>query len=277
MQPTLYGITQKNLKDDPNFKLPGFVGGLWQYWVYGVSYKHIVAPEDGRIDGITPPQTVFPFVKKQVIYFNRKPLPVWFPPENGIEEFGEIAPGQNYSKGQDIIKLKAVAGDHLLVDRFTYNFRRPQRGEIIVFKTKGILGISHQDQLYIKRLVGMPGEELRIGDDQHLIVNGRRLDASTRHFEMVYSMDGKPEDFPYVGHVNGKVGYEKYHRPGLAPYFPDANASYTISPGHYFAMGDNTLNSADSRAWGELPQENVIGRCWFVYWPFTDRFGWGYR
>jgi signal peptidase I len=277
MQPTLYGITQKNLKGLDEVKLPGFFASLWQYWVFGVSYKHIVAPEDGRIDGISAVKTVFPFIKKQTIYFNRKPLTVWFPPETGVEDFGQIAVGQNYSKGQDILKVRVVEGDHLLVDRFTYNFRKPNRGEIIVFKTKGILGIPHQDQLYIKRLVGMPGEELRIGDDQHLIVNGHRLDASTRHFEMVYAMNGQPEDFPYVGHVNNKIGLEKYHRAGLAPYFPDENATYKISPGHYFAMGDNTLNSADSRAWGELPQENVIGRCWFVYWPFTDRFGWGYR
>jgi signal peptidase I len=45
----------------------------------------------------------------------------------------------------------------------------------------------------------------------------------------------------------------------------------------FFAMGDNTLNSSDSRSWGDVPRENVIGKCWFVYWPFTERFGWGTR
>ena len=43
------------------------------------------------------------------------------------------------------------------------------------------------------------------------------------------------------------------------------------------AMGDNTMNSQDSRSWGDLPEENILGKCWFVYWPLTDRFGWGYR
>ena len=123
----------------------------------------------------------------------------------------------------------------------------------------------------------MPNEEIRIGDDQHLVIDGKRLDSSTRHFEMVYAMDGTPKDFPYVGHVNGKTGFQKYGRLNLAPVFPDANSTFKISPHHYMAMGDNTLNSADSRTWGELPQENIIGRCWFVYWPFNDRFGWGYR
>ena len=277
MQPTLFGITQKNLKGEPDFKIPGFAERMYLYWVYGISYKHMVAPEDGQITAIYPPRTIFPFIKKQTIEFNHKGMTVWFPPDEGVEQFGEISLYQTFSKGQDILKLKVVAGDHLLVDRFTYNFRKPTRGEIIVFKTKGIIGIQHQDQLYIKRLVGMPGEEIRIGDDQHVIINGHRLDASTRHFEMVYTINAGPKEWPYVGHVNGKIGFQKYGRPNLAPYLPDANASYKVTPGHYFAMGDNTLNSADSRSWGELPQENVIGRCWFVYWPFTERFGWGYR
>jgi signal peptidase I len=42
-------------------------------------------------------------------------------------------------------------------------------------------------------------------------------------------------------------------------------------------MGDNTMNSLDSRSWGELPAGNVIGKSFFVYWPITDRFGWGYH
>jgi signal peptidase I len=277
MQPTLYGITQQNLKNNPDFKMPGFAQRMYLYWFYGISYKHLVAPEDGKITMVYPPQTVFPFVKRQVIEFNRKKLSIWFPPEDGVEQFGELGYDQTYKKGEDILKLRVVAGDHLLVDRMTYNFRHPKRGEIIVFKTKGIVGIPHQDQLYIKRLVGMPNEEIRIGDDQHLIIDGKRLDSSTRHFEMVYAMDGTPKDFPYVGHVNGKTGFQKYGRLNLAPVFPDANSTFKISPHHYMAMGDNTLNSADSRTWGELPQENIIGRCWFVYWPFNDRFGWGYR
>ena len=101
------------------------------------------------------------------------------------------------------MKLRVNAGDHLFVDRITYNFRPPKRGEIIVFETKGIDSLP-QDQFYIKRMVAMGGERVQIGDDRHLIINGKRLDASTPHFENVYSFNPKepPRDSHYSGHVN---------------------------------------------------------------------------
>jgi signal peptidase I len=164
------------------------------------------------------------------------------------------------------------------VDRFTYNFRRPKRGEIFVFKTKGIPDIGQQDVLYIKRLVALPGETVQIGNDRHLIIDGKKLDASTPRFERVYEFEFVTNS-PYVGHVNDtalrKMGYETHQ--SIAPLMSDERDKYKVGPRHYLAMGDNTLNSADSRAWGDVPRENIIGKCWFVYWPFTERFGWGYR
>ena len=82
---------------------------------------------------------------------------------------------------------------------------------------------------------------------------------------------------PYRGHLNGNVAEKLFQYSGLAPEFPDADHKYQLPLGRYMAMGDNTLNSSDSRFWGDFPQENIIGKCWFVYWPFTERFGWGYR
>lgn len=278
MQPTLYGITHEDLRGT-DFEMPSFWKRMALYWTQGISYKQLVAPEDGQITRIGDPQIIIPFVKKQQIIFNNKPLTIWFPPED-LQKRSELWPGMTFKKGQDIIKLKVVAGDHLLVDRFTYNFRHPKRGEIFVFKTKGIQGLQ-QDVLYIKRLVALPNEEVRIGNDRHLIINGKRLDASTRHFENVYTFDPKLTNNPYLGHVNDfalrEMGLENRYPTGLSPLLPDENASHRVGLHHYMAMGDNTLNSYDSRAWGDVPQQNVIGRCWFVYWPFTDRFGWGYR
>ena len=63
----------------------------------------------------------------------------------------------------------------------------------------------------------------------------------------------------------------------LAPLFPDETVKRKLGPNEYLAMGDNTLSSLDSRDWGAVPEKNIIGKCWFVYWPFTERFGWGYR
>jgi signal peptidase I len=206
---------------------------------------------------------------------------VWFPPDERLFNPGNpgyAVNGKLIRKGEPIVKAKSVAGDHLLVDRFTYNFRHPKRGEIFVFKTKGIGGLD-QDVLYIKRLVALPGEKVQIGNDRHLRINGERLDAGTPRFERVYEAElpGKTNS-PYLGHVNDTVaralGFTGH---SIAPLMADERMVYEVPEKNYLAMGDNTLNSQDSRAWGSVPRENIIGKCWFVYWPFTERFGWGYR
>lgn len=285
MQPTLFGITYENLNtpEHEDVQIPPFWKRFFLYWAYGISYKYLEAPFDGQVLGYEEPKTVFPFVKRQPIIFGdprdpskRVRMNIWFTPNEHIPREAELHPDKVYKAGETIVKLKAVAGDHLLVDRFTYNFRRPKRGEIIVFKTKEIQGLP-PDVLYIKRLVALPGERVQLGNDQRLIINGRPLSASDRHFEYLYTLDGQQGESRYSGHVNEQVGQRKFGRSSLAPLFPNERAVHVVGPNHYMAMGDNTLNSLDSRYWGDLPQRNVIGRCWFVYWPLTDRFGWGYR
>jgi signal peptidase I len=311
MQPTLYGITGENLLDQkPAEKIPGFLGRVKDYWVWGIQYDFYVAPVDGKFEGAEPVQTVLPFVKKQVVHFAGHSKTIWFPGdglfglsrESGHGDRAVIPRNEDGSyatvkKGDYVFAMKTVAGDHLLVDRFTYNFRKPRRGEIIVFKTRGIENLP-QDQLYIKRLIGLPGEKIQIGDDQHVVADGRRITAADRHFEMVYSFNNAtdpvamaktPEEIekayqatlntpPYRGHVNQKIATQIFHfGRGLAPLFPDETAVLPVRPEHYLPMGDNQLNSSDGRVFGDFDQKNLIGKCWFIYWPFTDRFGWGYR
>jgi signal peptidase I len=301
MQPTLYGITDENILDKP--EIPNFLGRVKDYWVSGIQYNYFVAPVDGVFEGAEAPRTVFPFVQKQRFKFAGQFHTLWFPGE-GLFGFSESGPQMRavvkpgvVKKGDYVFATKVYAGDHLLVDRFTYNFRKPDRGEIVVFKTRGIEGLV-QDQLYIKRLVGLPGETVQVGDDQHLVIDHHRLSASDRRFEWVYSFDvtkdplanaKTPDDWndarahtsrkpPYRGHVNDKVARDLYHfGNGLAPLFADGTSTFKIKEGHYMAMGDNTLNSRDSREWGDFDRKNMIGKCWFVYWPITDRFGWNYR
>jgi signal peptidase I len=270
--PTLYGITYQDLRGDPNAVVPGQLGRIYEYWVHGVSYCRVTAKADGALEMVEPPKLVVPFVKKQRLLVGDIWYTVWFPPER-LED--RLLAGHRFHAGEDIIHIRTVAGDHLLVDRLSYNFRRPKRGEIFVFKTKGIPGLP-EGQLYIKRLVALGGEHVRIGNDQHLIIDGKRLDAGTPHFENVYNFGPVPRENQYFGHVNELVA-ERFHRWGLAPLFRDETCEHIVAPRHYLAMGDNTMNSSDSRSWGDVPCQNVIGKCWFVYWPFTHRFGWGTR
>lgn len=282
MQPTLYGITHQNLIDNPDARIPNRFIRFFDFWFRGVSYHHLVAKQAGTLEEIQPARMVFPFVKKQRLRVGSQWYTLWFPPDN-LDGRAELSLHQRFEKGEDIIKLKVIAGDHLFVNRFTYNFRRPRRGEIIVFETEGIMGLQ-QGTHYIKRLIATGGERVSIGDDRHVRINNERLDASTPRFENLYSFNPKtpPDDSRYSGHANGIVA-RRYARAMLAPNFPDEKTEFTVRPDHYLVLGDNTMNSYDSRGWGDFPREKVIGKASFVYWPFLSaqggngRFGWGYR
>ena len=285
MQPTLYGITHESFRGREDVKFPGGFAEFVDSWLRGVTYYHVVCEEDGELRRVDAPKTIIPLlVKKQVFQVGERLYTVWFPPDQlfgGNANRAGLYPGQHFRKGEDIIKLRVISGDHLFVDRLTYNFRRPERGEIIVFETKGIESLP-QDQFYIKRMVALGGERVTLDNDRHLHINGQRLDASTPHFENVYNLTGPPKDSEYSGHVNETVARQN-SRPGLAALFLDDKQEFTVRPHRYIVMGDNTMNSLDSRAWGDFAQESVIGKSAFVYWPFLNqgnrpgRFGWSHR
>ena len=283
MQPTLFGVTSKNLIDQRDFKISTGLERVRQ-WFQGISYIHIVADNDGELQAVEPPVGIKIINIMQSVVLGGKSCTIWFPPDYGEQTLltrANLEIGHFYHKGEDVVKLEVHAGDHLFVDRATYNFRPSKRGEIVVFETKGIpeerrinppYWTIPPDQFYIKRLVALGGERVQIGDDRHLIIDGRRLDASMPHFENVYSFNpnAPPRDSHYSGHVNLPQ----------TPYFRSLQSrddGMLVSPGHCLVMGDNTMSSLDSRFWGEFPASSVIGKSFFVYWPITTRFGWGNR
>ena len=282
MQPTLFGVTSENLINKPDFKIPTGLERVKE-WFQGISYIDVKAKTDGTLTAIGSPFRFLIFNIKQTLWINGVTHTIWFPPDYGAPPGGtlkaraELDIGDVFHKGDQVVRLKTQSGDHLFVDRMTYNFRKPTRGEIIVFETTGT-PIPQQDTFYIKRLVGLGGERVQIGNDRHLIINGQRLSASTPHFENVYTFDPKlpPEDSHYSGHLNQFIA-NLYRKGNLAPKFPDESTTYRISPDHYMVMGDNTANSSDSRTWGEFSASKVIGKSYFVYWPITGRFGWGHN
>jgi signal peptidase I len=267
-------------------------------WFQGISYVHVVAKNNGTIgvDGIRPMRKFLIFNIKQTIFIGGVPHTIWFPPDFGeavLAVRAGLSPDRVYHKGEDVVNMEVHTGDHLFVDRFTYNFRRPERGEIIVFETKGIPEEDRDmyhippNEFYIKRLVGLGGETIRLKQDYevtgvplpqfngenvpvgHLVVNGRPLSASTPHFENLYAFSDAPagaKTLPYQdNHYYGHALIQK-----LSP-----GEQFHIRPNYLFVMGDNTMNSLDSRFWGDFPESYVIGKSFFVYWPLTKRFGVG--
>ena len=326
-QPTFYGIVGENLQDNPDAVIPSGFKKWYRSWIHGESYYHVIAKNKGVFKIIdSEPDPVFPFVYKQRFFIGDRKYTVWFPPKHVSREanlwhYAGLrshfpSSRKHFEKGETIIKIKVTSGDRLFVNRLIYNFRRPRRGETIVFKSTGLEGQGlTANTHYIKRLVALGGETVSIGDDRRIRINGQPLDASDSGFEFVYGFNpnNPPQKDAYSGHVNGTV--EKRWRnwdrsrhsrrsyswkemlqhfemegphecprfdgksltANLAPKFRNADEKFQVRENHYLTFGDNTLNSRDSRYWGDIPREKVIGKSGFVFWPISERFGWHAR
>ena len=189
-----------------------------------------------------------------------------------------------------------MIGDHLLVNKFifapgkTLPFlpqREIKRGDIIVFKYPG----NHYDPKrddrpdnkpivtnYVKRVIGLPGDRIKI-DGRHVIVNGQVLPEHI--IEAVDKNDNK-SPLEIVNNAPRKPGetYDVYYHPGSgderssedydAFRIEGKNGELVVPAGKYFMMGDNRENSEDSRYWGFVPRDLVIGRAMFVYWSYDE-------
>jgi signal peptidase I len=119
-------------------------------------------------------------------------------------------------------------GQFLIVSRLAYRFGDPQRGDIIVFDFPG-----NPSDDYVKRIIGLPGEKVTI-QDGHIFINGQRLEE---------------------------------------PYLPPddvtlpSQGQWTVPDGEFFVLGDNRAHSSDSRSWGMLQMDKIIGKAWISYWP----------
>lgn len=184
-----------------------------------------------------------------------------------LQQNGQLPPIP-FKQGQVLACGAAESGDHLFVDRTYLAFHEPKRGDITVFATDGLTlgdGRPLAGKYYIKRLVGLPGDTLRITDHKlYLKEPGasefRLVDASVHPaFERIYSLRG---------------GYRGYcHLPG-SRYLKDNQDEFTVPAGHYFMMGDNSERSSDARFFGAVPRRNLVGRALMVWWPFSRRWGW---
>lgn len=128
-------------------------------------------------------------------------------------------------------------GDYLLVDELTYHFRAPERGEVAVFKYPGGDGETY----FIKRIIGLPGETVKIDSGKVYIINESNPDG--------FLLDEK-----YLSDRTATMG----------------NAEFKVQPGKYFVLGDNRSYSFDSRSWGLLERSEIVGLARLRLWPIVN-------
>ena len=159
-----------------------------------------------------------------------------------------------------------LIGDHLLVDKLSYAPADPvgklllpyldvERGDIIVFRYP--IDLS---QTFVKRVIGVPGDRIKIVD-KTVWLNGRALDEPYAVFKTGY-IDSYRDNFP--SHANTRL-----YEPAIAMLRDNLEDGELIVPeGRYFALGDNRDLSLDSRYWGFVPRQNIIGKPLIIYWSF---------
>lgn len=180
-----------------------------------------------------------------------------------------------------------LVGDLILVNKFHYGVRlpvintkvienkTPARGDVMVFRYPRNPSVD-----YIKRVVGIPGDEVAY-IDKRLFINGQAV--PTRAQPEFYDEDGQR----YAQQFSEQLGREEHRiltnadRPAFImanyDFLGKSNCSYSaegvrckVPAGHYFVMGDNRDNSEDSRFWGFVPDENIVGKAFFIWMNFSD-------
>ncbi len=129
-----------------------------------------------------------------------------------------------------------LVGDRIFVDKISFRFKEPERGDIIVFKYP-----MDRKKDFVKRLVGLSGDKVEIKDVQALI-NGKKIETPDSFSQRFY-YNRSEWDYGKEGQV------------------------IDVPPGHFFVLGDNSAASSDSRNWGFVPRKDVIGRAVLIWWP----------
>ena len=159
-----------------------------------------------------------------------------------------------------------LVGDHLLVDKLAFAppgviskyllpYTPVKRGDIIVFRYP-----MDVRQTFVKRVMGVPGDRIRL-ENKEVILNGHKLVEPYKIHKTEY-IDSYRDNFP------SQPNFPQYER-GQAMLENDVkNGEVVVPAGYYFAMGDNRDSSLDSRFWGFVPRDNIIGKPLIIYWSY---------
>jgi len=251
MQPTLNGIIGRPMAALP----PNFVRQVAEFILRGRNYINVVSQEDDQVLQIEQKKFLFFFTWSRIICQHQHFM-VYCPPDQLRADF-KVSPGIRYRRNEVIARGAVDTGDQVFVDKFSYNFVKPHRGDVFVFRTKNIPMIPEDPEtgapFYIKRLAGLPNDTLRIQPP------------------LLYVNDKPAEGYGFSRVMDAKNGYRGY---ALGQqYLSDPTKTFQVPEHGYFAMGDNSYNSFDSRYWGKVPEKNLVGRGLFVYWPFIPHWG----
>ncbi len=278
MQPTLNGIITDTMSAKEYEEKKPWLGKQAFDWVARSRiWKEIDSPTTGTIRGYKDKsllflsRTEFTFDNGQTVTF---PAPVneAMSAISGVEDGNCI--GMSFKKGDPMFRGTVDGGDLVLVDKISYHFRTPTRGEVFVFDTIGLEKRIGQHTSasasqakathYIKRLCGVPGDVLQI-ESPHLMVNGKIATEKGIATAMTYpnrnSSANSGYSYAMQSHANAELRtaedtleLRKNAPPGLR---------------EYAALGDNSGNSLDSRYWGAVKEYNLVGPALFSLWPFT--------
>lgn len=267
MQPTLFGIHFIEKNPIGNSFL-GKMGAIADSLLFSCERAYLKLEADGRLESYSQENSFFGARTKLVIGGVSYVLPGTY---EKVLSYTRIMPDTLYKKGTVLCDGYLSSGDHLFVDRLSHYLVGLKRGDIVVFTTEGLKMqgeplMQTSGFYYVKRLVGMPGDTLKIEDDVLYVKEKgassfRKITEFSQKFEKIYSGKGG-----YQGHSN-IVG----EAPGdfLASQFQE----YVVPEDSYFMLGDNSKFSADSRMWGVVPKRNVVGRPFVIFWPFSRRWG----